>query len=155
LRDGRTVSRLIKLVRMDRDPQIREAAAYALGIGNMDRRRLWRKDGGMRLTRETRVLREVLADRSESGIVRGMAAEHLVFVKAAIPDLIRGLRDEAREVRFWCAYALGAGWVKRALPELRRLTTDRSRVKGWWSIAREARWAIASIEGGPIGSPEP
>ena len=109
-------------------------AAYALGSFDS--------------VRATQALREVVRDRNQHGEVRGRAAEALVYQRSAIPDLIAGLRDSAPEVRFWSAYALGEGRVRRALPALRRLTKDRSRVRRWWSIAREARWAIATIEGG-------
>jgi len=134
LRDGRTTSRLIKVLRTHSNTEDRRFAAYALGM--------------LHNRRATAALREALGDRNESSVVRGMAAEHLVYRDEAIPDLMNGLRDTSREVRFWSAYALGEGRVKRALPGLRRLTMDRSRVKGWWSVAREARWAIATIEAG-------
>jgi HEAT repeat protein len=134
LSDGRTTSRLIRLLRTDPDREIRRMAAYALGnIGS---------------PRANAALRRVLRDRTEVGVVRGMAAEHLVFERSAVRDLIAGLRDAAQEVRFWSAYALGEGRVKSAVPALRQLRRDRARVRGWWSVAREARWAIATIEAG-------
>jgi HEAT repeat protein len=109
------MDRLIRLVRTDADPNIRRMAAYALG--------------NIRNRRATAALREVLRDRGEEGAVRGMATEQLVYTKAAIPDLLKGLGDSSREVRFWSAYALGEGRVKAAVPALRRLTRDRSRVQ--------------------------
>jgi HEAT repeat protein len=142
LGDGRSTSRLIKLLRTDRYAETRRMAAYALGlIGS---------------PRAIRALREALANTTEAGAVRGMAAEHLVHENSAIPDLMTGLRDASREVRFWSAYALGEGRVNAALPALHNLAArDRSRVRGWWSVAREARWAIATIEGGWTESQEP
>jgi len=141
LRDGRTTSRLIKVLRTHPDPDSRKFAAYALGSFDSPR--------------ATAALREVLVDQSEQPAVRGMAAEQLVFQSTAIPDLMTSLGDASREVRFWSAYALGGGRVREALPALRQLAaTDRSRVRGWWSVAREARWAIATIEGGWTESPE-
>jgi len=133
--DGRTTSRLIKLLRSDPDPDIRFWAAYALG--NIDGKRA------------TTALREVLANRAEKPSVRAMAAEQLVFSREAIPDLVAGLRDASREVRFWSAYALGEMRADVALPALRRLAArDRTRVPGWWSVAREAKSAITTIERG-------
>jgi len=122
------------VLRTHPDPDTRRFAAYALG--NFDN------------PRASTALREVLANQSEQPAVRAMAAEHLVYEKSAIPDLLAALRDRSREVRFWSAYALGEGRVQRALLPLRRLTSDRALVPGWWSVAREARWAIATIEGG-------
>lgn len=140
LGDGRTITRLIKVARTHPNRDDRYHAAYSLGLFDT--------------VRATAALREVVRDRNEHGEVRGRAAEALVYERSAIPDLMAGLRDVAPEVRFWSAYALGEGRVKRALPALRRLTKDRSRVRGWWSIAREARWAIATIEGGWTKSQE-
>jgi HEAT repeat protein len=139
LHDGRTISRLIKVLRTHPDADDRTDAAYALGCFNN--------------RRATAALRQVLADRDELPVVRGIAAEQLVYTKAAIPDLFKGLRDPSREVRFWSAYALGEGRVKAAVPALRRLTRDRSRVQGWWSVAREARWALGVIDAGWTGKP--
>ena len=140
LGDGRVVSRLIKVARTHPNRDDRYHAAYSLGLFDS--------------VRATAALREVVRDRNEHAEVRGRAAEALVYQRSAIPDLMAGLRDPAPEVRFWSAYALGEGRVRRALPALRRLTKDRSRVRGWWSIAREARWAIATIEGGWTKSQE-
>ena len=81
-----------------------------------------------------------------------MAAEQLgaSFSWEAIPDLIAGLRDASPEVRFWCAYAVGFLRTMDALPDLEHLAaTDRTKVPGWWTIAREARWAIKQIQLGP------
>ncbi len=134
LGDGRTTSRLIKVLRTHPNADDRKFAAYALGNFNSPR--------------ATAALRQVLKNTAEAPDVRGEAAQQLVYEKSAIGDLIKALGDSSTEVRFWSAYALGEGRINRALPELRRLTVDRSRVKGWWSVAREARWAIATIEGG-------
>ena len=142
LGDGRAIGRLIKVLHKHTHTDDRRFAAYALGLFDSPR--------------ATAALRSVLRKQAEEGPVRGMAAEQLVYRKSAVPDLMAGLRDPSREVRFWCAYALGEGRVRRALPELRRLKGDRSRVRGMWSIAREVRWAIATIEAGWTGEgPDP
>jgi HEAT repeat protein len=125
-------------VRTDPDPNRRLMAAYALGH--------------IRNKRATAALREVLGDRAQPSAVRGMAAEHLAasFTWDAVPDLVAGLRDPTPEVRFWCAYGVGFLRIRSALPRLRRLTAgDYARVPGWWTVKREARWAIEQIAQGP------
>jgi HEAT repeat protein len=64
--------------------------------------------------------------------------------------LIAGLQDSSKDVRFWCAFALGELAESRALPHLERLvSTDKRRVKGFHSVAKEAADAIENIR---IGS---
>jgi HEAT repeat protein len=78
-----------------------------------------------------------------------MAAESLAycFAHEAVRDLIAGLHDQTPEVRFWSAFALGFMKAKPALVELERLaTTDDAEVPGWWSVSKEAAWAIAEIK---------
>jgi len=136
--DGRSTDRLTRLVRTDPDPNLRRMAAYALGH--------------IRNKRAETALREVLGDRAQPSAVRGMAAEHLAasFAWDAVPDLITGLGDPEPEVRFWCAYGMGFMRVRSALPRLRRLAAgDYARVPGWWTVKREARWAIEQIAQGP------
>lgn len=136
--DGRSTDRLIRLVRTDPDPNVRRMAAYALGQ--------------IRNKRAIAALLEVLGDRALPGAVRGMAAEHLPasFTWDAVPDLITGLRDPTPEVRFWCAYGMGFLRIRSALPRLRRLAADDyARVPGWWTVKREAWWAIKQIAYGP------
>ena len=138
LRDGRTTTRLIKVLRNHPDPDTRRDAAYALGQFDS--------------TRATTALCDVLRNRAEEGAVRGMAAEQLgaSFAWDAVPDLMAGLRDQAPEVRFWCAYGLGFLRVESARPELERLAAgDYAKVPGWWTVKREARWALGEIDRGP------
>jgi HEAT repeat protein len=135
--DKRSVPRLIAMMRDDAEVTGRYLAAYALG-----------NIGGKRATSE---LRRVLANHDEAPIVRGMAAEQLGwFNREAIPDLLAGLRDKTPEVRFWCAYAMGVMRVRSSLPTLRRLAaSDYAKVRGWWTVKREANWAIKEIARGP------
>ena len=119
----------------------RVAAAYALG--------------SLGTRRGVSALEEALGDKNEWPVVRGHCAEALALLGSnrSIPLLVRCLKDESRAVRFWSAYALGvAGTLDRrqaaiALPTLRRLSHDNHRVKYWWSVGDEARWAIAKITG--------
>lgn len=136
--DGRSVPRLIRLMRNDGDVKVRELAANALG--NISGKRA------------TAALRAVLANRDELAEVRGAAAEQLgaSFAWDAVPDLIAGLRDGAPEVRFWSAYGLGFLRVQKASRELKRLAAnDYAKVPGWWTVKREARWALKEIARGP------
>jgi HEAT repeat protein len=116
----------------------RKFAAYALGdIGGK---------------RAVAALRATVANRQEDAEVRGMAAEQLgaSFAWVAVPDLIARLRDTTPEVRFWSAYALGFLRVREASRTLERLAkTDYARVPGWWTVKREARWALKEIARGP------
>ena len=131
-------------MREDTEVRVRDAAAYTLG--------------NLKGKRAGSALRRVLANHDEAGVIRGTAAEHLAwFNPAPRAQLIAGLRDETADVRFWCAYAMAIMRVKSSLPTLRRLAArDRARVRGWWSVAREARWAIKCIEAGwtrDVGDP--
>jgi HEAT repeat protein len=61
--------------------------------------------------------------------------------------LLKELGDASREVRFWCAFALGQITEQRAISALKRLAaSDRRIVKGFWSVAKEADDALRSIE---------
>lgn len=131
----RSAPRLIALVRDDAEVSVRDAAAYALGA--------------LQGKRARSALRRVLANHDEAAQVRGTAAEHLAWFRPAPKaELIAGLRDETADVRFWCAYAMAIMRVRSTLPTLRLLAArDRARVRGWWSVACEARWAIKTLEG--------
>ncbi|MGH9778853.1 MAG: HEAT repeat domain-containing protein [Candidatus Acidiferrales bacterium] len=132
---------LVKALRTGRRPLNRAAAAYALGfLGNR---------------RAIPALEKALADKAESRSVRSDAAEALAYLASngSIPLLTRQLEDPSKDVRLWCAFALGvAGTLDRrraaiALPALRRLEMDHRVVRGFWPVAKEAEWAIARIEG--------
>ena len=87
--------------------------------------------------------------RGENARVRGEAAEALAHHhrRRSHDVLLRGLADSSKEVRFWCAFALGEMAEKRAVPRLRRLVDgDKRTVKGFHSVAKEAADAIANIE---------
>jgi HEAT repeat protein len=87
-------------------------------------------------------------DKRENASVRGAAAESLAHVhrRNSHNVLLSGLKDRSREVRFWCAFALGEMAEARAIPILERLAkTDRREVKGFHSVAQEAKDALANI----------
>ena len=97
----------------------------------------------------TIALERTVSNKSESKIVRGFAAEALVHGHRKLTHsvLLRNLQDPSKEIRFWCAFALGEMRDRTALPILRTLAeTDHRVVKGWWSVSKEARDAIEIIE---------
>jgi HEAT repeat protein len=135
LHDRRARSRLIEVMRTDPEIHVRTFAAHALGDLNGPR--------------AIEALRQVLGNQDEDPNVRGMAAESLAycFAREAVRDLIAGLHDRTPEVRFWSAFALGFMKAKPALLELERLASrDGAEVPGWWSVSKEAAWAIAEIK---------
>lgn len=101
-----------------------------------------------------RALEGVVKNKSERPRVRGEAAEALAHCHRTKSHdvLVAGLSDSSKDVRFWCAFALGEMAEKRALPLLKRLVaTDRRMVKGFHSVAKEAADAIENIEKGNVG----
>lgn len=138
LRDQRATGDLVQAMVGDPDTMVGELAAQSLGnLGS---------------PKAILALREVFNDPKQDPSVRGAAAEALgaSFTFDCASELISGLSDRADEVRFWSAYALGFMRIKDALPELERLaSTDDAEVPGWWSVSKEAAWAIAQITEGP------
>jgi HEAT repeat protein len=116
-------------------PFNRAAAAYALQI--------------VTTPHTVKALERTLMKRGENARVRGGAAEALAhFHRRKSHDvLIKALGDPSKEVRFWCAFALGEMAEKRALPSLKGLVdTDKRIVRGFHSVGKEAADAIANIE---------
>ena len=138
LRDRRATAKLIQAMLGDPDSMVRQLAAKSLGdLGS---------------PKGIKALRGVLTDQSQDPNLRGATAEALgaSFAFDSAVELIAGLSDRAPEVRFWSAYALGFMRVESALPELERLSSgDDAEVPGWWSVSREAVWAIAEIRDNP------
>lgn len=134
---------LIGLLRRAQSPAAREAAAYALGFLG-DKRALV-------------PLISTLENTSEHAVVRAQAAEAIGELaltsgsrtKRPLKALISALRDRSAPVRFWACYGLSQYRDRRAISALRKVAKDRAFVKGWWSVGREARWAIAVLRGDP------
>jgi len=96
-------------------------------------------------------LEQAFRNKSEHARVRGEAAEALAHChrKESHDVLLAGLLDPSKEVRFWCAFALGEMGDRRAIPTLKRIVaTDKRIVKGWYSVAKEAADAVRNIEKG-------
>jgi HEAT repeat protein len=103
--------------------------------------------------RTIRALERTVKNKSERPRVRGEAAEALAHHhrKESHDVLIAGLRDSSKDVRFWCAFALGEMAEKRAVPALERLVgSDRRVVKGFHSVSKEAADALENIQTGNV-----
>jgi len=112
----------------------RAAAAYALNLAHGKA--------------AVRALEKTVANKREHAKVRGQAAESLAHNhRAKSHDILRvNLSDPSKEVRFWCAYSLAQMADEHALVPLKRLAEEDHRVvKGFWSVSKEARWAIREI----------
>jgi len=138
---------LIRVLKQGNKPFNRAAAAYALS--------------GLRGKDAVLALEAALKNTDENSRVRGQAAEALAYLwsNRSIPLLTMNLRDKSKEVRFWCCFALGvAGTLSRrkasvALPMLEGLARkDRRSIHGFWSVAEEAKWAIARIKGDEVAA---
>ena len=138
LRDRRATVTLVRTMLGDPDSMVRQLAAQSLGhLGS---------------PKAIAALRGLFTDRGQDSGLRAATAEALgaSFAFDATAELIAGLSDGSAEVRFWSAYALGFLRVKNALPELERLaSSDDAEVPGWWSVSKEAVWAIAEIRDNP------
>jgi HEAT repeat protein len=144
--DARASHALMAVLRADREPEVRKAAAYSLGqIGTSE---------------VLDALLQTVSNGTEASSVRGMAVEALTYLRESSGHVVSTLRavlgDPAPEVRFWAAFALGELGDPAALEDLRRVTSDTGKVPGYGSVADEAKEAIARIEerNREVGIPE-
>ncbi len=126
---------ILRVLRQGRKLHNRVEAAYAIGaIGGVT---------------GTATLEKILSNRSENPHLRAFVAETLAHRHrpSSHPVLLRNLTDPSREVRFWCAFALGQMREREALPLLTTLAErDHRLVRGWWEVSKEARDAIRNIK---------
>jgi len=118
---------LIMTLKEGRCPFNRAVAAYAMQM--------------LKTRRTIRALEETAMNKSEHSRVSGEAAEALArgHRRKSHEILLKGLKDPSKDVRFWCAIALGEMTEKRAIPTLEHLlATDGRIVTGFHSVAREA-----------------
>jgi HEAT repeat protein len=133
--DGSLERPLISVLRNGRRPFNRAAAAYAMN----------------QLLKTPRIIRapeRTVMNKSEHPRVRGDAAEALAHGhrERSHGVLLRGLRDPSKDVRFWCAFALGEMAEERAVPILERLAASDMRIiKGFHSVAKEATDSLQKI----------
>jgi HEAT repeat protein len=125
---------LIEILRSGRRAFNRSAAAYAMQ--------------GVRTPLVIAPLERTVRNPEEASDVRGHAAETLArYHRRATHRLIqRQLQDTSKDVRFWCAFALGQMQEAAAIPSLRLLLKDKRVIRGFHSIAKEAADAIALVE---------
>ena len=106
---------LVLVLRKGRRPFNRAAAAYAMQLLK---------------TRSTiKALERTVRNKFEHSRVRGDAAEALAHGHRARSHvvLLKVLGDPNKDVRFWCAFALGEMAERRALSILRQLTKVTSK----------------------------
>jgi len=145
-RTRKPVDEIIAILNEAQSAHNREAAAYALSwaFGRRDQKPL-------------EALLATFDKVGESPGVRGQALEGFGLqhpsrrnrlwsgIEAAI---LRGLADEATEVRFWACYAAGELQVKSALPKLQELAENDTEIcLNWWRVSEEAADAIEWIHG--------
>jgi HEAT repeat protein len=131
--------RLERVLEAHPNPETRAMAAWTLG---------YRRD-------EKAAPSLAAAFRDDASVdVRSHAAEalgHLLGYSEEAPQftriLLAGLDDPSPEVRFWSCFALGTFRDESAVPELQRLIEDQADVDAWWTVGKEAQWAIAHIQG--------
>lgn len=132
--DPALLSGILRVLRRGRRLGNRVEAAYAMQ--------------GIRGVKGTETLERLLSNRSEHPHLRAFVAETLAHRHrpASHAVLLRNVTDPSREVRFWCAFALGQMRERKALPMLRALVEgDHRVVRGWWTVSKEARDAILNI----------
>jgi HEAT repeat protein len=133
--DKRLERPLILTLKNGRRPFNRQAAAFAMQM--------------VATSKTVRALESTVKSKSEHPRVRGEAAEALAHChrKKSHDVLLTGLGDSSKDVRFWCAFALGEMAERRAIPLLERLIASDGRiVKGFHSVAKEAGDAIENIQ---------
>jgi HEAT repeat protein len=116
-------------------PLCRAAAAFAIQI--------------LKTPKVVRALERSVEDKSEHPRVRSEAAEALAHGhrKSSHNVLLKGLGDPGKDVRFWCACALGEMAEHRAITPLKRLVaTDKRVVKDVHSVGKQAADAIENIQ---------
>src|SRR6185437_8574764 len=86
---------LIRILRRGRKPFNRAAAAYVMQV--------------VTTTRTIAALERTVSDTTEHPRVRGEAAEALAHAhrRKSHDVLLKNLTDPSKDVRFWCAFALG------------------------------------------------
>ena len=126
---------LIFILRHGRRPFNRAAAAYVMQM--------------ITTAITVATLERTVSDTTEHPRVRGEAAEALAHAHRRKSHLVllKNLADPSKDVRFWCAFALGQMAEQRAIPALTRLAaTDKRLVRGFHSVAQEAMDALRNIE---------
>ncbi len=146
--DQRVAPRVLRLIQTLTADDKRAALLTPLGF-------LLSPTHSSRFLRIAAALTAILADTTESPLVRGSAAEALgdighftnfaPFIATAFDPLIAALRDPAAEVRLFAAFSLGKLGDPRAIPALQAVAKDRARVRGFGTVGKDAREAFAEL----------
>jgi HEAT repeat protein len=138
--DERTLRRIERMLEGKGHERGRVAAAYVLGFSGE--------------SAVAGVLARRLSDLEEDPAVRAHAAEalgHLLQFEPVLAEsrsaIVASLTDPEPEVRFWCAFAAGALELQESRPRLERLLDDDAFLEGWWTVGREAEWALRCLDG--------
>ena len=126
---------LTRTLKCGRRPFNRAAAAYVMQM--------------ITTAKTVSALERTVSDKSEHPRVRGEAAEALAHAHRLKSHdvLLKNLADPNKDVRFWCAFALGEMAERRAIPALTQVAaTDRRVIRGFHSVAQEAKDALKNIE---------
>jgi hypothetical protein len=138
------VEEIIKVLNTAETVQNCEAAAYALS---------WM----LRLSNNAplKALIECVNNQDQNASVRGLALEGLgihapsqrnTLWRNIEKAVLRSLRDESPEIRFWACYAAGTLHIRKALPLLRKLASeDKAMCPSWWKVSDEAADAVERI----------
>ncbi|MFN8522816.1 MAG: HEAT repeat domain-containing protein [Chloroflexota bacterium] len=173
LGDWKVLPLLIRVLADDSDPNVRAAAAIALGsfpstvaMQALRDAALNDPDGAVRqhsawmlgkcaidLTRMVRdiavpALRRVARDPGQQEEARGAAIEQLIGLRdrTMLPSLERLLEDPSAVVRYWACYALGLLGGPDAVPSLQRVAASASdETSRWGNVGAEALNAIETI----------
>jgi len=132
--DPKTLRSVINLLLHGRRVLNRAAAAYALNL--------------MHGKAAIPALERSVGNKREHPKVRGQAAESLAHNhRAKSHHILRvNLNDPSKEVRFWCSFCLSQMADEDALVPLKKLAEkDHRVVKGFWSVSKEANWAMREI----------
>ena len=120
-----TANGAARAISLDRDPALLPGLVWTLRHGRRTHNRVEAAYalGFMTGTEGTAALESALSNKSENTKVRAFAAETLAHRhrRGSHAVLLRNLQDPSREVRFWCAFALGQMREKKASPALSRL----------------------------------
>ena len=128
------------------DPDTRREAIYVLGTQ-------------FRSVRQVKpVLCQIVADPRRTPQERGFAADSLAKVgfvgRSATTALLKALRDDDVEARFWAAFALGQAGDLRSIEPLKVATDDKAVLEDWHSVGKEALDVLSTDVGDtPEGPP--
>jgi hypothetical protein len=85
----------------------------------------------------------------------GTSFQHSRRRRRALSQLLPLLAQRDVQIRFWTCYAVACLGDRRDIASLEPLLKDKRLNAGWWSVRREARWAIECLRGAEPRDPLP